>query len=253
MRLKLEELSLKYIENQSIAAEIGKIEKYVTAKVPELNLTKPDLSELDNISNLTDIAIISYFFTLDNGLLAYVWEKNKPIRTVYLPVSKDEAETIAITTQQKIKDLLFFKKDGKELYDKLVKPLNILAKHLVIVPDKSLWKIPFQALSLDGKKYLIEDQLVSYAPSVSILLQQLKNPKPNRQSLQAFANSTYENQFLRYVTAEATSVAAIYNAKPALNATKEDFERKSDKVDILHFSMHLVTINNLELICSGKT
>ena len=247
VRLKLEELSLKYIENQSIAAEIGKIEKYVTAKVPELNLTKPDLSELDNISNLTDIAIISYFFTLDNGLLAYVWEKNKPIRTVYLPVSKDEAETIAITTQQKIKDLLFFKKDGKELYDKLVKPLNILAKHLVIVPDKSLWKIPFQALSLDGKKYLIEDQLVSYAPSVSILLQQLKNPKPNRQSLQAFANSTYENQFLRYVTAEATSVAAIYNAKPVLNATKEGFERVSDKSDVLHFSMHAQVSNEQPL------
>ncbi len=238
IRQKLEALSEKYIEDQSTAPEIEKNEKLVTAKIPELNLNKPDLSELDKISNLDNTAIISYFFTLDKELMAFVWEKEKPLKTVYLPVSESEAELSAKTTHQKIKNLIFFKKDGKTIYDKLLKPLNISAKHLIIIPDKSLWKIPFQALSLDGEKYLIEEKLISYTPSVSILLQQMKNPKPNRRNLQAFANPTYENQFLQYVNAEAQSVAEIYNAKPLLNATKADFERVSDKSDILHFSMH---------------
>ena len=109
---------------------------------------------------------------------------------------------------------------------------------LIIVPDKSLWKIPFQALSADGEKYLIEDKLVSYAPSVSILLEQIKNSKPDRRTLQAFANPSYNNQLLQYASTEAAQVAAIYNSKPVQNATAPDFERNSANADILHFSMH---------------
>ncbi|PPE38239.1 hypothetical protein C4M76_29575, partial [Escherichia coli] len=75
------------------------------------------------------------------------------------------------------------------LYDKLLKPLNLSANHVIIIPDKSLWKIPFQAFSSDGERYLIEEKTISYAPSVSILLEKLKSPKPIRQTLQAFANS----------------------------------------------------------------
>ena len=125
--------------------------------------------------------------------------------------------------------------------------MNLSVKHLVIVPDKSLWKIPFQALSPDGEKYLIEDKLISYTPSVSILFEQLKTPKQNRQTLQAFANPSYETRFLQYVNAEATSVAEIYNAKPKLNATVADFELIADKTDILHFSMHAQVDNEQPL------
>ena len=133
------------------------------------------------------------------------------------------------------------------MYDKLLKPLSLKADHLIIVPDKSLWKIPFQALSADGEKYLIEDKLISYAPSVSILLEQWKSPKTSRRSLQAFANPSYNNQFLQYVNAEASTVAEIYNAKPQLNATVADFERISEKADILHFSMHAEVDNEQPL------
>ena len=246
-RQKLEELSLNYINDQSFAAEIERNEKLVTNTIPELNLDRPALRELDKIPDLSDAAVISYFFTLDKKLLAFVWEKGKPLKTVYLPVSEDEIETYAKTTHQKIKNFIFFKKDGKQLYDKLLKPLSLTAKHLVIVPDKSLWKIPFQALSPDGEKYLIEDKLVSYAPSVSILLEQTKNPKPNRRTLKVFANPSYDNQFLQYVDAEASSVAEIYNVKPLLNAIPADFERISDKADILHFSMHAQVDNEQPL------
>jgi CHAT domain-containing protein len=238
LRRKLEELSIKFINDQSLAAEISKNENLVTNTVAELNLNKPNLAELDKIAALNEAAIISYFFTLDKKLVAYVWEKGKPLQTVQLNVSEDEVDSDAKTIQQKIKNLIFFKRDGRQLFDKLIKPLNVSAKHLIVVPDKSLWRIPFQALSADGEKYLIEEKLISYAPSVAVLLEQLKDTRPARQTLQAFANSSYENQVLQHVNAEAGSVAEIYNSKPLLNATVADFAQLSDKPDIIHFSMH---------------
>lgn len=238
IRQKLEVLTVKFINDQSLAAEIEKNEKLITHQIPELSLVKPDLAELGKISDLDNTAIVSYFFTLDKSLTAFVWEKDKPLKTVNLAFTEAEAESYAVTIPQKIKNLIFFKKDGKEIYDKLLKPLNISARHLIIVPDKSLWKIPLQALSPDGEKYLIEDKLISYAPSVSILFEQLKTPKQTRQTLQAFANPSYENRFLQYVNAEAASVAEIYKTKPKLDATIADFEQFADKSDIFHFSMH---------------
>jgi CHAT domain-containing protein len=237
-RKALEELSLKYIENNSLANELEKNEKLITTKIPELNLKKPDLSGLDKVADLENAAIISYFFTLDEKLSAFVWEKGKPLQTVELPITEDEVEVLANKTQKDIKNRVFFKRDGKIIYEQLLKPLGLTAKHLIIVPDKSLWKIPFQALSSDGEKYLIEEKLISYAPSVSILLEQLKSSKPSRQTLQAFANSSYENRVLQYVNDEASTVAGIYNSKPIVNATAKDFSLVSEKSDILHFSMH---------------
>jgi CHAT domain-containing protein/tetratricopeptide (TPR) repeat protein len=238
IRKILEDLSLKFIDDQRLAAEIEKNEKLITRAIPELDLAKPDLTELDKISDLENAAVVSYFFSLDKKLTAFVWEKGQPLKTVYLTVSEDEIDTLAKTIQQKIKNFIFFKRDGKELYDKLLKPLNLSAKHLIIVPDKSLWKIPFQALSPDGEKYLIEEKTISYAPSISILLEQLKSPKPVRQTMQAFANSNYDNRILQYVNAEALRIAEIYDSKPLLNATIADYERNSERADILHFSMH---------------
>ena len=246
-RQKLEELTLKYIDDQSIGSSIEKIEKSITTQIPKLDLSKPDLSKLDQIADLNETAVISYFFTLDKNLMAFVWEKGKPLQRINLAIAEDEVDFAAKTTQQNIKNRVFFKRDGKILYDKLLKPLSLTAKHLIIVPDKALWKIPFQALSSDGEKYLIEEKLISYAPSVSILLEQLKSPKPNRQTLQAFANSSFENKLLQYVNDEASAAAGIYNSKPVINATTDDFEKMAEKMDILHFSMHAEVENNQPL------
>ena len=80
-------------------------------------------------------------------------------------------------------------------------------------------------MSPDGEKYLIEQKLVSYAPSVSILLEQLRSPKPTRSTLQAFANSSYNNQFLRYVNNEATSVASFF-----ISRVDTEVDRRLDEI-----------------------
>lgn len=247
VRRKLELLSLDLVDRPGDDAEISKLETSFTTYIPETEIPKPDFSGLDKVPELENKAVISYLFTLDERLIAFVWEKGKPIRSVYLPGNEDDIAADVKRTEQKIKNRIFFKRDGKELFDKLLQPLNISATHLIIVPDKQLWKIPFQALSPDGEKYLIEDKLISYAPSVSILIEQMKSPKASRHTLQAFANSSYNNRVLRYVNDESTSVSALFNSRPALNATILDFRRLSDKSDILHFSMHAQVDNDQPL------
>lgn len=244
LRRQLEILSLRMIETPEVASEISKLETSFTTYVPERTLPKPDLSGLDASPDLDGKAVVSYFFTLDRQLLAFVWEKGKPVRSVYLPMSEEDVETNVLRTEDKIKNRIFFKRDGKELFDKLLKPLSISGRHLIIIPDKHLWKVPFQALSADGERYLIEDKIISYAPSVSILLEQLRAPKPVRRTIQAFANPSFDNQFLQYVNNEATAVASMFGSRPILNATTSDFRRSSDKTDILHFSMHAQVDND---------
>ncbi len=244
LRRQLEILSLRMIGAPEVASEISKLEASFTTYIPERTLPKPDFSGLDASSDLDGKTIVSYFFTLDRRLLSFVWEKGKPMRSVYLPVSEDDVETDVLRTQDKIKNRIFFKRDGKELFDKLLKPLSISGRHLIIVPDKHLWKVPFQALSADGERYMIEDKVISYAPSVSILLEQLRGPRPVRRTIHAFANPSFDNQFLRYVNNEATAVAGMFGSRPNLNATTSDFRRSSDKADILHFSMHAQVDND---------
>ncbi len=57
----------------------------------------------------------------------------------------------------------------EELYALLIAPIRdqLTAEHLIIVPHAFLHYLPFHALS-DGKRYLIDDFSVSYAPSSSI-------------------------------------------------------------------------------------
>lgn len=207
---------------------------------PVSKVNKNLLADLNNSPINEGAAVISYAFTDGSKLVAFTWQKGKPINAVPLDLTLEEVDKIAFETSQKIKDFIFFKQDGKSVFDKLIKPLNLPTdvKHLIIIPDKSLWRIPFQALSPDGRTYLIENKMVSYAPSVSVLLNQLNNPEPERRSFQVFANSLYKNFYLKFADAEARALAAGFNVKPTLNAQITDFSSNSDRSDIIHFSMH---------------
>lgn len=61
---------------------------------------------------------------------------------------------------------------SQKLYKLLVKPAEsqLLGKTiLVIVPDQSLWDLPFQTLLNGNGRYLLQDHAVCYEPSVTVL------------------------------------------------------------------------------------
>jgi len=232
------ELSAEFVRNPVASEKLEEFERSVTMALPRLALAQVNLAKLDQIRDLDNVAIVSYSFSLDGRLSAFVWEKGKPVKSVEVPVTEVELARDAEAVHRKIKNSIFFKRDGKELYDKLLKPLDFTAKHLVIIPDKHLWKIPFQALSPDGARYLIEEKLISYTPSVSLLLEHLSQPKPNRRTIRAFSNSSFNNLTLRFADSEASGVAGLYGSSANLAATAADLRRHSGSADIVHLSMH---------------
>ncbi|MGE3468346.1 MAG: CHAT domain-containing protein, partial [Pyrinomonadaceae bacterium] len=232
------ELSAEFIRDPTAPGKLEEFERSVTMALPRLAFTKVDLAKLDQIRDLENVAIVSYFFALNGRLSAFVWEKGKPVKSVEVPVTEVELARDAEAVHMKIKNSIFFKRDGKELYDKLLKPLSLTAKHLVIIPDKHLWKIPFQALSPDGERYLIEEKLITYSPSVSLLLEHLSLPKPGRTTFKAFSNSSFNKLNLRFADAEASSIAGLYLSRAYIAATAADLQRYSANADIIHLSMH---------------
>ncbi|HQU91486.1 MAG TPA: CHAT domain-containing protein, partial [Pyrinomonadaceae bacterium] len=185
-----------------------------------------------------ETVVVSYQITSSGQLLAYVIESAKPLRAVKLTVTDEQVSRLASETQTKIKDRIFFKSDGKKLFDHLLKPLDLTSRQLVIIPDKLLWRIPFHALSPDGQKYLIETHTISYSPSVQLLKQLLSAPPPRRRTIEIFANEIFNNQKLAYVNGEASTIGRLFGVEPRIRATKTDFMKRAQSSDILHFSMH---------------
>jgi len=88
---------------------------------------------------------------------------------------------------------------ARELYDLLLAPAREQLAgraHVVIVPDGTLWRLPFQALRADDQHYLLERHAVSYAPSLTALSHVSRarpDPRvhpPDAQTLLAVANPT---------------------------------------------------------------
>ncbi|HEX7315635.1 MAG TPA: tetratricopeptide repeat protein [Pyrinomonadaceae bacterium] len=66
---------------------------------------------------------------------------------------------------------LLFGGAARALYDLLLAPARAQLQEktaLVIVPDDALWELPFQALQSPSGRYVLEDQAVSYTPSLSV-------------------------------------------------------------------------------------
>ncbi len=237
VRNELLTTSRNYIEGKENEAALTKLENGIVDDKQTRSKQTQDFST-QGLKLPDDGAIVSYEFTPSGQLLAFVIEPAKPLRAVKLTVDEVQAAKLASETQNKIKDRIFFKIDGKKLYDLLLKPLDLKSNHLVIVPDKLLWRIPFHALSPDGNKYLIETNTVSYSPSVYLLKQHLSSKPPRRQTIQIFANDTFNRQKLAYVNGEAISIGKLFGISPRLNASKSDFLKAAAETDILHFSMH---------------
>jgi CHAT domain-containing protein len=111
----------------------------------------------------------SYLFVITKGTAPA-----KPTLNVY-PLNlkgKELAEASERFRERVAARDLTIKTLGQKLYDQLIKPAEKQLKgvnKIVIVPDGSLWDLPFQALHRGQKGYLLEDFAVSYAPSLSVL------------------------------------------------------------------------------------
>ena len=152
-----------------------------------------------------------------------------------------------------------------ELFEILISPVKEKLdknKEIFIIPDKVLFKLPFDTLFFE--KYLIEDYRISYAPSANVFLFCSKRArelgtKPTETLLSIgnpkFNRAEYENtlQPLPAAKKEAEEITKIYvYENPTVfiedNATKERVKENLKKADVVHFAGHYVINDRAPLL-----
>ena len=191
----------------------------------------------------------------DETLIEYFIEKSD----VYVfVISKSRADLIKLSNSDKIVDIiqdfrirLKQRKDvteqSKELHNLLLKDLDIQTKRLIIIPDKQLNHLPFEAL-IDNSKYLIEDYVISYSGSASLLETQ-KNAVLNLKftsNWSGFAPSYLENKTLVANQTEIELIAELMKGESFLgsDASLQNFEKVTQNSSILHLATHAQVAND---------
>ena len=246
------ELERELLERERKLLEITRQLQHRSANGP--TASQEDLFSLTQIQSAlgTDRALVEYT-TIDDKLVAFVVTNER------VEVVRDlgtESEIVAeiekcrfqidtlrygsmrvrnhlpTLTQRTQKHLL-------SLYDRVLRRIEekIGNRHLVIVPHRGLYYLPFQAL-YDGKSYLIERREVSFAPSAVVLQQCLARPE-----------SQFRTALLLGVADE--TIPRVYEELDALNQIFGDINRYSDKAattevfranaphaDVIHVACH---------------
>ena len=153
---------------------------------------------------------------------------------------------------------------ARELYEILVQPVQAeLAgiKNICIIPDDFLWNLPFQALTTNHNKYLLEEYSLSYAPSLSVLIEMANKPGSNRKpALAAFGNPklTEEQQAderigpLPETESEVLAISKLFISSRnriliGEAASEKSFNRLAQSFSTFHFATHGLVDNKQPL------
>lgn len=134
-------------------------------------------------------------------------------------------------------------RSGRVLYDALIAPIARWIPRdakLLIVPDASTMSVSFAALRDVHGRPLIEDHVVSVAPSAGFFLRTAESRTKPRDVL-VIAPATSNDVSLAWNVAEATAVASSYPAAESLvgpAATRAALIRAVQSADVIHFAGH---------------
>ena len=112
---------------------------------------------------------------------------------------------------------------------------------LLIVPDGSLWEVPFQALLDDRGRYLVENHTIAYAPSLAVLgeMRQLRNQSSEGASGE---HTLLVLEPLPEARGEAEALQALYGASATIrvgaDAREGTFKSEAGQFRILHLATH---------------
>jgi CHAT domain-containing protein len=154
---------------------------------------------------------------------------------------------------------------GEDLYDLLIRPCLLgvaLDAALVLIPDKSLHRLPFAALTdrLSGE-FLLEQRLLTIAPSAATYLRSLQRSRSFQGSSSSRALLVDGSGFDRSMfsgldplpgaAAEISEIARLYEGADLLtgkDATKPAVLREAPGSSLIHFAVHGLTNSDYPLL-----
>ncbi len=286
------------LEQQPDAKRLGNLETQVQrarlehesftnllyAAHPELRIKRGEAAHILNETQAVELldaktALLEYVVNEDEAFLFVLTEggtgKSSPDLKLYkIAVGrKDLAARVEKLRRSLAERNPGFAPTARSLYDLLIAPARDQLRgkvNLIMVPDDSLWELPFQALRDSRDSFLIEQSALSYAPSLSVLREirrsRQASPSPGRaenKMLLAFGNPTFSDftierarivlsgatlQPLPEAENEVNSLALLYgvgNSRIYTGAEAREGRAKEEagNFSVLHFATHGV-LNN---------
>lgn len=231
------------------------------------------LEETAGLLSGPDCALLEYVVTDDRTYLFVVTRaaKAEPEVHVYpVQVEREQlSKQVTAFREQLAERDLGFRVSASKLYELLLKPAQAQLRgktNLVVVPDYSLWDLPFQALITGPRRFLIEDAAISYAPSLTVLRETTKrksHPSDQPTTLLALGNPTVGKETveraklalrdekltpLPEAEQEVKALSQLYGAEHSKiyvgsDAREDVVKKEAGRAAILHFATH-GTLNN---------
>ena len=153
------------------------------------------------------------------------------------------AKEVAAFRQQIATRDLEYGKRAQALYAMLLAPAREQLRGkttLVIVPDRFLWQLPFQALQSAPGRHVVEQHAVFYAPSLAVLreMQRARATAPEQPKVLAVDGAQ-----LASAVREVNGVRELYGAGRttvylAAQADEDVIKRQAPEYDVLHLAAH---------------
>lgn len=214
-----------------------------------LKLANPEYASLVSVSALSleeiqqqvldDQTTLIEYFVLNEHILAWVVDQ-KSFELVSLNIPRTDLTNQIEFMRNLITERDFDADTAADIYNRLFAPLRPHIRHanLIIVPHGVLHYLPFAALwDAENKRYLVDEYVITYAPSASVLKFIHDKRNPNEGRLLALGNP---DQTLGNATTEIRNIAQLYNAIPLLSsqATESQIHQQASQTDILHLAAH---------------
>jgi CHAT domain-containing protein len=252
-------------EQQGVRDELEKVRHRLYLAHPALQVQRvgfspTSLAELNStlFARQPGLVVLSYLVEEEQTLLFVLTRGDKADGPARLNVIRLEVKakelTEAVDEFRKVCREPGVSPTSEKLYRWLLSPIDEIldgAKHVVLIPDRMLNVLPFQALRPDEDgKYLIERCAVSYAPSLTALLQMQKRGGALRRQhgkegdLLAVGIRDFGNRekALPQAEDEARAVARLFgDAGHTLlgpDATQSRLRAGWSKARYLHFATH---------------
>ena len=199
------------------------------------------------------------------------------VKVYPLGVRSNELGTATENFRQQVSTRdLTFKPAARRFYDQLVKPAEKQLHgitQLIVVPDGPLWDLPFQALYRD-KGYVLDDFVVSYAPSLSVLREMKRKSGASKAKMREVQRPTVTKfvsdllalgnpdlnakEVAKLSLLRAEDLGPLPSAETEVNtlgqlygrnrskilignkATEEEAKAEAEKYRLLHFAAHAV-------------